>query len=114
MTSRIEAGPVPVAARRGGRRALVGWLFIGPLIFGVIAFQFVPVMVSLYASLTDWTGLSPPEFTGLGNYGELFTRDPLFWLTLKNTFVFTVGSLVFSIAFGLVLALLCNFVPSST
>ncbi|MEQ4205116.1 hypothetical protein [Actinopolymorpha sp. B9G3] len=77
MTSRIEAGPVPVAARRGGRRALVGWLFIGPVIFGVIAFQFVPVMVSLYASPTDWTGLS-------------------------------------SIAFGLVLALLCNFVPRST
>jgi multiple sugar transport system permease protein len=108
MTSPTQAGPLRVATSQSVRRTLVGWMFIGPVILGVIAFQFVPVAVSLYASLTDWTGLSPPEFNGLGNYAELLTRDPLFWLTIRNTVVFTVGSLVLSIAFGLVLALLCN------
>jgi multiple sugar transport system permease protein len=108
MTSPTQAGPLRVATSQSLRRTLVGWMFIGPVILGVIAFQFVPVVVSLYASLTDWTGLSPPEFNGLGNYAELLTRDPLFWLTIRNTVVFTVGSLVLSIAFGLVLALLCN------
>jgi multiple sugar transport system permease protein len=108
MTSPTQAGPLRVATSQSLRRTLVGWMFIGPVILGVIAFQFVPVAVSLYASLTDWTGLSPPEFNGLGNYAELLTRDPLFWLTIRNTVVFTVGSLVLSIAFGLVLALLCN------
>ncbi len=114
MTSPTQAGPLPVAtiqkspAPSNLRRTLVGWMFIGPVIFGVIAFQLVPVLVSLYASLTDWTGLTPPVFAGLGNYAELLTKDPLFWLTIRNTVVFTAGSLVLSIAFGLVLALLCN------
>ena len=114
MTSPTQAGPLPVAtiqkspAPSNLRRTLVGWMFIGPVIFGVIAFQLVPVLVSLYASLTDWTGLTPPVFAGLGNYAELVTKDPLFWLTIRNTVVFTAGSLVLSIAFGLVLALLCN------
>jgi multiple sugar transport system permease protein len=108
MTSSTQVRPLAVATNKGLRRTIVGWMFIGPVILGVIAFQFVPVLVSLYASLTDWSGLSPPEFDGLGNYVELLTRDPLFWLTIRNTVVFTVGSLVLSIAFGLVLALLCN------
>ena len=97
-----------MAAQAAGRRTLVGWLFIGPVIAGVIAFQFVPVLVSVYASLTDWSGLSAPVFAGIANYVELFTKDPLFYLTLRNTAVFTVGSVALSVGFGLVLALLGN------
>lgn len=97
-----------MAAQVASRRTLVGWLFIGPVIAGVIAFQFVPVLVSVYASLTDWSGLSAPRFAGIANYIELFTKDPLFYLTLRNTAVFTLGSVVLSVGFGLVLALLGN------
>ena len=97
-----------MAAQVASRRTLVGWLFIGPVIAGVIAFQFVPVLVSVYASLTDWSGLSAPQFAGIANYIELFTKDPLFYLTLRNTAVFTLGSVVLSVGFGLVLALLGN------
>lgn len=95
----------PWSPRRPG---LAGWLFVGPVVLGVLLFQFLPVVISLYASLTDWTGLAAPVFNGISNYIELFTKDPLFWLTLKNTAVFTVGSVCLSIGFGLVLALLCN------
>lgn len=97
-----------MAAQVASRRTLVGWLFIGPVIAGVIAFQFVPVLVSVYASLTDWSGLSAPRFAGIANYIELFTKDPLFYLTLRNTAVFTLGSVGLSVGFGLVLALLGN------
>jgi multiple sugar transport system permease protein len=90
------------------RRHLTGWLFIGPVIVGVIAFQFVPVLVSGYASLTDWNGMTAPHFRGLSNYTTLFTDDPLFLVTLRNTIVFTVGSIVLTIAMGLALALLAN------
>ncbi|MBM7783713.1 carbohydrate ABC transporter permease [Tenggerimyces flavus] len=97
-----------MAAQVASRRTVVGWLFIGPVIAGVVAFQFVPVVVSVYASLTDWSGLSAPRFAGIANYLELFTKDPLFYLTLRNTAVFTLGSVVLSVGFGLVLALLGN------
>lgn len=89
-------------------RNLTGWLFIGPVILGVLAFQFVPIGISMATSLTNWTGLSPSRFIGLGNYVSLFTKDPLFWLTLKNTFVFTIASMAGSIVLGLALAALCN------
>lgn len=96
------------ASGRSARRHLTGWLFIGPVIVGVIAFQFVPVLVSGYASLTDWNGMTSPHFRGLSNYITLFTDDPLFVVTLRNTIVFTVGSIVLTIAMGLALALLAN------
>lgn len=44
-------------------------------------------------------------FVGLQNYQTLFA-DSTFWLVLKNTFVFTVASLVFQFSIGFLLALL--------
>lgn len=43
-------------------------------------------------------------FVGLANYKELFT-DPTFQLILKNTFIFTIGSLVCQFTIGFILAL---------
>ena len=67
------------------RQNLAGWLFVGPVIFGVLFFQLAPVAASLVVSLTNWTGLNSPKFLGLGNYKELFTADDTFWPSLKNT-----------------------------
>lgn len=97
------------AERPGGRRQnLAGWLFVGPVIFGVIAFQLAPVVVSLFVSQTNWSGLNVPEYLGLGNYVELFTADPKFYDSLRNTVLFTVAVVALSIVGGMVLALLCN------
>jgi multiple sugar transport system permease protein len=90
------------------RQNLAGWLFIGPVIFGVLAFQIVPVVASLGVSMTNWTGLSDPDFLGLGNFIALFTTDTRFYRTLLNTTIFTVAMVSLSIAIGLGLAVLCN------
>lgn len=90
------------------RRNVEGWLFIAPVILGILVFQFAPLLVSIYASLTDWDGISPARFVGLNNFKTLFTGDPLFITTLKNTAYFTIGSVPVSIAVGFGLALLCN------
>jgi multiple sugar transport system permease protein len=92
----------------GRNQNLAGWLFVGPVIFGVIFFQLAPVLASLYVSLTNWSGLNTPTFLGLGNYAELFTRDDSFYASLLNTVVFTVVVVFASIAGGLGLAVLCN------
>ncbi|GAA5030004.1 carbohydrate ABC transporter permease [Actinopolymorpha pittospori] len=89
------------------RRNVTGWLFIGPIVVGVAAFQLFPILVSIAASLTDWNGISTPKFVGLSNFVQLFTRDPLFLVTLKNTVYFTVVSIPLTIGLGLVLAMLC-------
>jgi multiple sugar transport system permease protein len=90
------------------RQNLAGWLFVGPVIFGVLAFQLAPVAVSAYVSLTNWTGLNHPDFVGGHNYVNLFTEDDTFYSSLLHTVVFTIGVVFVSIAIGLALAVLCN------
>jgi multiple sugar transport system permease protein len=85
-----------------------GWLFILPVVIGVLFFQFYPILVSVYASLTDWTGLNDPSFVGAENYVRLFTGDRYFRLTLRNTVYYTLGSIPLSMLLALGLALLCN------
>ncbi|MGH2559034.1 MAG: carbohydrate ABC transporter permease, partial [Thermomicrobiales bacterium] len=90
------------------RRHLEGWLFIGPVILGILAFQFVPILVSLYASLTRWDGLRSPEFIGIDNYTKLVADDPHFRTTMRNTLFFVAGHIPLTILVALGLALLCN------
>jgi ABC-type sugar transport system permease subunit len=92
------------------RRALVGarllpYLLVLPAVAIVFGMTIYPTVHVLRSSLTDWSlnrlGI---EFIGLQNYRWLFT-DPQFWRTLKNTTIFSVGVLLFVLAFGLLLAL---------
>jgi multiple sugar transport system permease protein len=85
-----------------------GFLYVAPLLLGIVAFQAIPIFVSIYMSFTDWDGITPPVFVGLGNYQEMFTADPLFLETLRNTIVFTVLAIPLTTGLGFVLALLCN------
>jgi multiple sugar transport system permease protein len=115
MWSTLSAGvdraisrPTAAAAKKARlRENVTGWLFIAPVVGGVLAFQFFPILVSMVASLTSWDGISSPRFVGLANFVELFTRDPLFLTTLANTASFTVASIPLTIGLGLILALLC-------
>ncbi len=111
VSTRTER-PAPAAGPANARRArarqnLTGWLFIAPVVFGVVAFQFFPIFVSMAASLTNWNGISPPSFVGWSNFTQLFTQDPLFLTTLWNTTYFTLASIPLTIGIGMLLALLC-------
>lgn len=109
---RISPAAAPTrraGARRARRRmTLYGWLFIGPLMLGILAFQGFPVLVSIYTSFTNWDGITTPQFVGLGNYATMFTKDPQYWDTLLNTVEFTVGVIPLTIIGSLLLAVLCN------
>src|SRR5690606_16527983 len=108
LTHRRPTSPASTSEQRAKsrRRAITGWLFLAPIAIGVLCFQFVPIMVSLGASLTSWDGLTDPDFVGLGNYTALVTNDPLFLRAVINTVYFTVVSIPLSIMIGLGLALL--------
>jgi|DewCreStandDraft_2_1066082.scaffolds.fasta_scaffold03281_6 multiple sugar transport system permease protein len=109
-------GVIAVLERASGRRIsrlkfrenIEGWLFIAPVVFGMAAFQFFPIAVSIYASFTDWDGVNPARFVGLDNYIRLFTNDMYFVMTLKNTLYYTFGHIPLTILCALLLALLCN------
>ena len=90
------------------REALEGYLALTPWAIGFIVFSAMPIIASIYLSLTQWTIIEPPEWIGLANYERMFTRDPLFWQALKVTVVFVAISLPLKLVLGLMLALLLN------
>jgi multiple sugar transport system permease protein len=110
MQTRAIAGATPVKRSRKirWRKHIEGWIFIGPVIFGIAAFQLVPIVVSIFASLTDWDGLNSPEVVGVENYRKLIADDPYFRQTVRNTLYFVAGHIPLTMAIALGLALLCN------
>ncbi len=90
------------------RRNLPGYLFIAPWLIGFFVFTFGPFFWSLYLSLTDWQILSSPHWVGLANYKKIFTADPLFRVTLKNTAYYAVFHVIGINVISLGLAMLLN------
>ncbi len=93
------------------RKALAGYLYISPLLLGVLLFSLYPVVQVIWMSLQDieLANLREGTFVGLRNYARIFAmEDPSFLEVLRITFVFVGGSVVLHIALGLGLALLLN------
>lgn len=87
------------------REAILFYLTITPWLVGFIAFTAGPMLLSLYASFSDWDLLRDPVWTGLANYQNLLD-DPLFWQSLKVTATYTLLYVPLDLAGGLLLALL--------
>lgn len=87
---------------------LAPYLLVLPAVAIVFGMTLYPSIYVFRSSLTDWSlNRLGTEFIGLQNYRWLFT-DPQFWLTLKNTVIFSIGVLLFVLTFGLLLALALN------
>jgi len=83
-------------------------LFISPWLLTLILFWLFPLLYSLYLSFTDYSlGSSGANIIGFSNYIELFS-DTKFLASLKNTFIFVIGTIPFTTVFSLLLALLIN------
>lgn len=82
------------------------FIFLGIPMIPLIVFWFIPMIVSLWLSLTDWDYISPSfNYVGMDNYTHAFTSDE-FYQALKNTIVFGVFTVVPTIIIGLLLAML--------
>ena len=90
------------------REARLGLLFISPWLVGVILFNLFPFLASFLLSFTKYNIVAPPEWIGTENYVQIFTDDPLFWKSLKNTAAYVGGSVTIRIVLGFLLALLLN------
>ena len=67
-----------------------------------------PLGFSLYMSFQQWDVFRPPKFVGLKNFEELFTSDPLFLIAIRNTVIFTLGTVVPTVLISLVVAGVLN------
>ena len=94
--------------RSNGRRTKEAYGFILPGVLYMLVVVGYPIIYNFILSFKDTsvrnlaTGTS--KFIGFQNYIELL-HNPTFILVLKNTFVFTIGSLIFQFTIGYLLAL---------
>lgn len=94
---------------------IIGYAFLLPALIIIGLFMFLPSMMSLYYSLTDYYMLTPQltEFIGLENFRRMF-NDRLMRQSIMNIFQFVIFIMPIQVGTALGLALLVNRRSRST
>ena len=87
---------------------LVCYAFIAPYMAVFIAFTVLPVLASMFLSLTSFNMLERPIFVGPENYIRMFLEDEIFIRAIANTFVFAAVTGPVSYLLALICAWLIN------
>lgn len=91
------------------REQLAGYIFVAPLMIGLIALTLIPVIFSLLLSFTEWNfvaGFDAIKFVGFENFTRLF-HDDVFIQSLQNNLVFLI-TVPITMILALLLAILID------
>ena len=83
------------------------WAFIAPFLLLFCVFTIWPLIQSLVLAFSQTFGPKRSTFVGWDNFLFLI-RDPLFWHALRNTIIYTLGTVFVQLPIALGLALLLN------
>lgn len=103
-----------LAAKRMRNRKMrdqaAGWLFAAPAIIGFVVLTLLPMIFSLYWSMTDFNVFrSVTNFIGLDNYRNMFGSSELYFKdALKATGYYSVLNVPASILFSFSVALMLS------
>ncbi|WP_414482348.1 carbohydrate ABC transporter permease [Limnochorda sp.] len=93
-----------VARRRSAQ--WMAYAFLLPALAVYLTFVVGPILVSMYYSLFDWSGVSPrATYVGLQNFARLM-GDRVFWKAVGNNLELMLLSILTQMPFALALALL--------
>lgn len=92
-------------ARARERRA--AWILLTPFLLTTAVFVAYPLYRSITLALSQTYGVGAETFVGTLNFRSALT-DPVFWIAIRNTAVFTLGSLLVQLPIALGLAMLLN------
>ena len=96
---------------------LYGWIFVSPALAILVIFLAVPIILALYISFTNWSGITSPfasavHFVGLKNYKTILTEPGLsqqnFGTAVRNNFYYVIFVVPLQTALALWLAVLVN------
>lgn len=97
-----------MVSNRQVKNDVKAWLFLAPALVFILTFTVYPIIRSVWLSLNQLEiGMDKPLFVGLDNYLSLM-REPLFWKVMRNTVVFSLMTVLPSMALGLALAMIVN------
>jgi len=88
------------------KRVLFSWAMLTPFLALFTVFVIYPLIQSAFLAANQTFGPGTRTYVGTKNF-ELLFSDPVFWKSIRNTFVYAMGSLFIQLplAFGLALAL---------
>jgi len=96
------------SAGTSGKNIFTALAFLSPTLVIFCTFILFPVFFSFYLSFHKWNMFSSDRaFIGFENYRRLFT-DPEFWMVLKHTLVYTLGTVPLNMVIALLIALALN------
>jgi multiple sugar transport system permease protein len=92
------------------RRAesIVGWIFAFPYLLHLLFFQAGAIVFAFGLSFWDTDLLSRSEFIDIDNYRYLFQEEPLFWIAMRNTIIYTIIAVPLATVIALTIAILLN------
>jgi len=98
----------PRSTRRIHNRRLIAWLFVLPMVLGLLAFALYPFLYLIVLSASE-SQLGDPfqEWIGLENYSTAL-KDAVFIDSLRRSVVFAIPVSMIELLAGVVIALLVN------
>ena len=88
---------------------LGNYFFVFPAFLLFITFSLYPYFNMFYLSITDWDGISSSiGRVGLENFKDIFSDNPVFWLSMRNAGFITFLALTVQNFLALILALFCD------
>lgn len=107
MTTAPRAGrPRPGGLARTEER--VAYAFLTPWLVGLVVFLLIPLVFSIWISMTDEQLLRAGSFIGLDNYATILGNDPYFWTAMRVTLSWVLITVPLFMVAGLAVALLLN------
>lgn len=112
-----EAKPLKGTGTLRKGENLYGWMFVSPAVAILLVFLALPILLALYISFTNWSGLTSPlsssvQWVGLHNYSKLITSPDLdryqFATAIRNNFYFVLFTVPLQTALALFLAIVLN------
>jgi multiple sugar transport system permease protein len=103
------AATVP-ALRQGLSDRALAWLFVGPTVLLLLAFNIVPLLWTVWLSFTNYRANRPgldSVWVGIANYQRVL-NDEAIWENMRATAHFLCWSIALQLLLGFALALLLN------
>src|SRR6185503_9118691 len=101
--------------RQRNSQTAAGWLFASPALLGLLAFFVAPILLALWVSFRDWSGLLPladSTSNGTANYQDLLTDAGIvradFAKSLRNNLYYVLGVVPAQTILAFVLAVVVN------
>ena len=104
------SGQRALPARQGLSDRALAWLFVGPTIVLLLAFNIFPLFWTIYLSFTNYRANKPNaevKWLGISNYQRVL-NDEAIWENMRVTAHFLCSSIALQLVLGFALALLLN------